>query len=133
MEFRQEFRVFQIVSYQLNYIYKGAQTHRGYVWTIWKRLDSVLRLSKKFHEIPSKMPSFPEKLVTGKISLRYAMTHTQVYLDHLEPCLNFLKKAPRNVPRKIPSFRVFQNLHKYVSANTELDPMQFAYRAHRSA
>mgnify|MGYP001793022996 CR=1 FL=1 len=23
-------------------------------------------------------------------------------------------------------------IHKYVSANTELDPMQFAYRAHRS-
>ena len=34
------------------------------------------------------------------------MTHTYVYLDHLEPFLKFLKK----VPRKIPSFRVFQNL-----------------------
>ena len=28
MEFHQQFRVFQIVSYQLNYIYKGPQTHK---------------------------------------------------------------------------------------------------------
>ena len=37
------------------------------------------------------------------------MTHTQVYLDHLEPFLKFLKKVPWNVARKVPSFRVFQN------------------------
>ena len=35
---------------------------------------------------------------------------TQVYLDHLKPFLKFLKKVPRNVPRKVPSFRVFQNV-----------------------
>ena len=28
------FPVFQIVSYKLNYIHKGPQTHSGYVWTI---------------------------------------------------------------------------------------------------
>ena len=42
----------------------------GYVWTIWNRLESVLRLLKKFRGIPSKIPCFPENLVTGKISLR---------------------------------------------------------------
>ena len=29
MEFRQKFHVFQIVSYQLSYIYNGPQNHRG--------------------------------------------------------------------------------------------------------
>ena len=42
----------------------------GYVRTIWNRLESVLRLLKKFCGIPSKIPCFPENLVTGKISLR---------------------------------------------------------------
>ena len=42
----------------------------GYVWTILKCLESVLRLLKKFCGIPSKIPCFPEKLVTGNISLR---------------------------------------------------------------
>ena len=36
----------------------------------WKFLESVLRLLKKFRGIPSKIPCFPENLVTGKISLR---------------------------------------------------------------
>ena len=42
----------------------------GYVWTIWNCLESVLRLLKKFCGIPSKIPCFPENLVTGKVSLR---------------------------------------------------------------
>ena len=42
----------------------------GYVWTIWNHLESVLRLLKKFCGIPSKIPCFPQNLVTGKISLR---------------------------------------------------------------
>ena len=42
----------------------------GYVRTIWNRLESVLRLLKKFRGIPSKILCFPENLVTGKISLR---------------------------------------------------------------
>ena len=64
MEFHQQFRVFQIVSYQLNYICKGPQTHKV------------------------------------------------VCLDHLVPfkiSFKTLKKIPGNVPRKVPSFRVFQN------------------------
>ena len=44
-----------------------------------------------------------------KYRSEYAMTHTWVYLDDLEPFLKFLKTVPRNVPWKIPSFRVFQN------------------------
>ena len=69
-EFRHKFRVFQIVSYQSNYIYKGSQTHGGVFWTIWNCLESVLTLLKKFRGITAKIPCFPENLVTGKISLR---------------------------------------------------------------
>ena len=42
----------------------------GYVWTIWNRLESVLRLLKKIRGIPSKIPCFLENLVTVDISLR---------------------------------------------------------------
>ena len=42
----------------------------GYVWTILIRLESVLRLLKKFCGIPSKILCFPENLITGRISLR---------------------------------------------------------------
>ena len=57
------------MSYQLKYIYKGPQTHRGVC------LDHLepYRISFKTFEIrriPSKIPCFPENLVTGNISLR---------------------------------------------------------------
>ena len=42
----------------------------GCVWTIWNRLESVLRLLKKFRGIPSKIPCFPKNLETGKILLQ---------------------------------------------------------------
>ena len=66
MEFCQKFRVFQIVSCQLNYIYNGPQTHRG----VWLDHLEPFRILKKFRGILSKIPCLPENLVTGKISLR---------------------------------------------------------------
>ena len=53
-----------------------------YVWTIWNRLESVLRLLKKFCGIQSKIPCFPENLITGKISLRI---HFDSYIGIFRP------------------------------------------------
>ena len=55
---------------------------KGYVRTIWNRLESVLRLLKKFRGIPSKIPCFPENLVTGKISLQI---HYDSYIGLCRP------------------------------------------------
>ena len=55
---------------------KALKLIEGYVWTIWNRFESVLRFLKKIHGIPSKIPCFPENLLTGKISPEYAMPHT---------------------------------------------------------
>ena len=64
------------------------------------------RISFKAFE---KIPCFPENLVTEKISLRICYDS---YIGIFRPfgtISEVLKKVPRNVPRKVPSFRVFQN------------------------
>ena len=53
------FRVFQIVSYQPNYISKNLM--EGYILTIWNSLDKFLRLLKKIpRNVPRKIPCFPD-------------------------------------------------------------------------
>ena len=81
----------------------------GYVWTIWKCLESVLKLLKKFRGILSKILCCPENLVMGKVLLRIRYdSYIGIFRPLLEPFLKFLRK----VPWKIPSFRVFQNPEK---------------------
>ena len=60
----------RLCPFSLNAFPKILRHMEGYILTIWNRLESVLRLLKKIRRIPSKIPCFPENLVTGKISLR---------------------------------------------------------------
>ena len=46
--FRQKFRVIQIVSYQLNYIYNDPQTHRGVCLDPLEPLRIKFRTFEKF-------------------------------------------------------------------------------------
>ena len=69
--FRGTFRVFQIVSYQLNYIYNGPQTHRG---VCLDHLEPFRINFKTFEKIPwnvpRKIPCFPDCVILGEASLR---------------------------------------------------------------
>ena len=49
MEFQRIFCVFQIVSYQLNYIYKGPQTHRGVCLDHLEPFRISFQTFEKFH------------------------------------------------------------------------------------
>ena len=54
----------------------------------------------KFRRFPSKIPFFPENVVTGKISL---LIRYDSYIGIFRPF------GTISVPLKIPSFRVFHN------------------------
>ena len=108
------------------------QLTEGYIWTIWKSLESVLRLSKNVVECSSEDSVFSRlchiNLITYPKSIQLTLW---VYLDHLEQfgisfktfnifqfmdgyiltilehfriTFRFFRKIPRNVPRKIPWF-----------------------------
>ena len=80
----------------------GSFEPYGTVWNHFQRfeINSV--------EFRLKFRVFQKRSKREKYCSESAMTHAQLYLDHLEPFLKFLKK----VPRKMPSFRV-AGKHQY--------------------
>ena len=65
--FRKRFRVFQIVSYQLNYISNDPPTDGGVYFDHLKQFGISF---KTFQKIPRNVSCFPDCFILGEASLR---------------------------------------------------------------